>query len=710
MRENEDQRIASSIEPPAIAHAMNRRRFLESALLAGAVAGMSCPAAAATASPGSGQGSVGEATLPDGSLLESWEQPLAFTKSYYVDNTSVAADDSGPGTAARPFRTIGKAAEVLQPGERVVIAAGVYRECIRPARGGTGPSKMISYEAAPGAKVYVKGSDVLSEGWKKEEISSSPPGQGQPSRPDVTIWRHDLTGALFPDAYNPFALPSIMGSWSWLDAATVDLGPYLRRRALVFSDGTPLEPVEQQRELALANLQPAPDYTKPAVPQNGLPPRRRGGPIMQEIGGSPTARFWADHSGTAVYIRLPSGTPADHLIEVTTRQHVFAPMNSGTSYIRVKGITFQHAGNAYPFPQYGMISLGGGDHWILERNVIEWANGLGVAIGRDGNSTGALHPGASIIFRGNAVRYCGVEGLGGMGTTDALIEDNLFEWCGWADAERGWEASAVKFHFAKNMLFRRNVIRHIRHGNAAWWDVGNTNCRVTQNVFADVTTVAAAVHFEMTPDQNMIDNNIIWDVRNAEPGTAGQRGCAGSGIFDNASSNLIIAHNLIGRCDNAAIFAIVRPDRGRPVANGNVIANNIIAECRVGIVFLDRDNKADGNVYSDMPASFQGFFTGSPADAAGSQAWTRIEYSTLPAWRPAHGWDTHSALLNIAMKFDPDSLKLSMLPDMRLPVVSPVNQVRSDFFGKSIPAKATPGPFATLRQNGPLHVDPRRTS
>ena len=34
------------------------------------------------------------------------------------------ADDNGPGTKARPFRTINKAAQLLQPGERVVIAVG----------------------------------------------------------------------------------------------------------------------------------------------------------------------------------------------------------------------------------------------------------------------------------------------------------------------------------------------------------------------------------------------------------------------------------------------------------------------------------------------------------------------------------------------------------------------------------------------------------
>ena len=50
---------------------------------------------------------------------------------------------------------------------------------------------------------------------------------------------------------------------------------------------------------------------------------------MQEVGGSPGARYWVEASGQAIQIRLPSGTPADHEIEVTTRQAAFVPAQSG---------------------------------------------------------------------------------------------------------------------------------------------------------------------------------------------------------------------------------------------------------------------------------------------------------------------------------------------------------------------------------------------
>ena len=81
------------------------------------------------------------------------------------------------------------------------------------------------------------------------------------------------------------------------------------------------------------------------------------------------------------------------------------------------------------------------------------------------------------VIRGNTIRYCGVEGIGGMGMQNTLVEDNLVEWVGWADAERAWESAGIKFHNARNLLFRHNVVRHVRHANALWLDSGNVNCR-----------------------------------------------------------------------------------------------------------------------------------------------------------------------------------------------------------------------------------------
>jgi hypothetical protein len=687
---------------------MDRRRFLECAAGVGAMVGLSGSVlaqaqkeAATGAARPDHKAAATDSRLPDGSNFVSWEQPLKFTKTYYVDNNSSKADDNGPGTSERPFRTISKAAQILQPGERVVIASGTYRECVRPVRSGTGPTQMISYEAAPGAKVFVKGSEVLKDGWQAESIPVgfrfSGGTAGQAPAP-VPAWQHDLPGTMFPDAYNPFSLASAPGDRSWLDTKSVDMGPYFRRRGLVFVDGKPLEPMEQLRELASARL-PGPPPPGTPVPLTGLPARARGGPIMQEIGGSADARFWVENAGNSIHIRMLRGTPAEHMVEVTTREQAFVPMKKGLAYIRVKGITFQHAGNGYPVPQRGIVSTAGGNHWIIEGNTIEWANGTGLDIG-NGDWNGGPTPQAGIaqIVRGNTIRYCGVEGMAGMGTEDTLVEDNLIEWCGWADAERAWEAAAVKFHRAHNMLFRRNVIRHIRHANAVWFDSGDVNCRITSNVFADVVTVSAAVHMEMNVGLNQIDNNVIWNVRNSEPGTPGQRGCAGSGVFINANDHLNIAQNLIGRCENSGVFAITRPDRaGSGTATENKIYNNIFASCgKSAIVFLNQNNEADGNIYVSMPNQFQGFFTGDSK-----------EWLDLAAWREAHGWDKNGALGEMQVEFDADRLELTMSSNQPLPKVSVFNKIDGDMFGNVGGETRAPGPIADPGAKRLWQVDPR---
>ena len=684
---------------------MDRRSFLQFAAGVGVTVGLSrsvfgraqTDAAAGTAQSDHTAAST-DSRLPDGTEFVSWEQPLKFSKTYYVDNNSASADDNGPGTRLRPFRTISKAAQVLQPGERVVINSGTYRECVRPVRGGTGPAQMISYEAAPGARVFIKGSEILKDGWQRESVSMRRFGPAGQSASEITAWQHSFNGTMFPDAYNPFALDSAPGDRAWLDTKAVDMGPYFRRRGLVFVDGKPLEPMEQLRELASAQL-PGPPPPGAPVPLTGLPLRTRGGPIMQEIGGSPDGRFWVENTGEVLHIRLPEGTPAEHVIEVTAREQVFAPLQRGLAYIRIKGLTFQHAGNGYPVPQRGLVSTAGGNHWIIEGNTIEWANGVGLDIANgDWNAASTPQAGTSQIVRGNTIRYCGVEGIGGMRTQDTLIENNLIEQCGWADAERAWEAAAAKFHGAHNLLFRRNVIRHVRHANGVWLDSGNANCRITSNVFADVLTVSAAIHMEMNLQLNQIDNNVIWNVRNAEPGTPGQRGCAGSGVFINASDHLIIAQNLIGHCDNSGVFAITRPDRaGSGTATENNISNNIFASCgKSAIVFLNQNNQADGNLFVSMPNGFLGFFTSDSKQSL-----------DLAAWRQAHGWDRNSVVADMGIDFDPDGLLLTISNSQPFPQVSVVNHIANDMLGKVTGETRAPGPIADPGAKRIWHLDPR---
>ena len=83
--------------------------------------------------------------------------------TYHV---STAGLDINPGTQSKPFKTISAAAKVAQAGDMITVHEGVYRERVNPPRGGTSDDKRITYQAAKGEKVVIKGSEVVT-GWKK---------------------------------------------------------------------------------------------------------------------------------------------------------------------------------------------------------------------------------------------------------------------------------------------------------------------------------------------------------------------------------------------------------------------------------------------------------------------------------------------------------------------------------------------------------------
>jgi hypothetical protein len=71
-----------------------------------------------------------------------------------------AGNDTGPGTAAQPWRTIQKAADTAVAGDTVHIRAGIYPERVLPRHSGTA-NKYIVFMAEPGETVILDGSAVI---------------------------------------------------------------------------------------------------------------------------------------------------------------------------------------------------------------------------------------------------------------------------------------------------------------------------------------------------------------------------------------------------------------------------------------------------------------------------------------------------------------------------------------------------------------------
>lgn len=634
-----------------------------------------------------GLGWASGSKLPDGTDFPSWEKELHFTKTYYVDGQAKNADDSGPGTKERPFKTINHAAQALQPGERVVIAAGVYREFIQPARGGTGPDAMISYEAAPGATVVVKGSAVVKD-WKPSEGWNF--GVDPETKKPVRAWELKLDPKLFPNSCNPFEVDNVIGNKTWLRYAEDNMATYFRRRGLVFVDGHPLEPVETASDLG--------NTTRPL---NYFNKKLLWAPLFKEF--QPEAgKVWIEPNGMTLHIRLANDDdPAKHIIEITTQEQVFSPAQRYQQYIRVKGITFEHAGNGFPVPQRGMVSTNRGNHFIFEDDTFEWANSVGLDIGNeDWAASRPPQPVGFDVIRGNTFRYCGIEGLGGTGgPQDTLVEKNLFEWIGWQDAAMMSESGGTKMHVAHNLLFRNNVVRHIRHGNGIWLDIGNKNVRITGNVFADIPgdVNPHAVHIEGSDDLNQIDNNVFSNLT--------------GGILIRDTNNVIIAYNLFIDCKEVCVDTVSGINGPRPImghtndVHNLMVHDNVFAKIgRSAIEFNNGKNDADGNVYGVTAGPFG--FGGGP--------YLRVKYpepaewDNLKSWREQRQWDEHGATAEIDAELDADKLELTFSAKGDVKAMPAFKGIDTDMFGKSVSGDRGPGPFADLMtQTGVRNVNPR---
>ncbi|MCR5566426.1 MAG: right-handed parallel beta-helix repeat-containing protein [Clostridiales bacterium] len=578
------------------------------------------------------------ALLPDGRLFGFWEKETVWTRELHVSASDPAASDDNDGSAAHPFRTIGRAAKEAEPGTRVLIHAGLYRECVRPARGGTDPEHMISYEAFGDGDAVISASEEVkdfrpSEGWMIFR------GFGAEPEGDPRIWEYSLDPDLFR-GYNPFCAVNILHDRLFIEYDKTDMTTYLNRRGCVFCDGKPLKQV--------------PLY-------NGL--------------GREDNTYWVEANGQKVHFRLADDEdPKDHRIEVTVREQCFAPDIPFLNYIRVKGLVCEHAATGAPVPQRGAISAFRGHHWIIEDCTVYWTNAVAIDVGnecwhhthREGEIIGHS------VIRGCTVQDAGVCGIAGLYAEKMLIEDNVIEGTGWQKMELSWEAGAIKLHNSVDALIRNNVFRDTLRADHLWLDCGNVNNRITGNPFINGIEQREAIFIECTRDGiNLIDNNVIWNVEGrfdpakvpAEPGSSGWYKLRehdvvnGYGIYGEGTDRLRIVHNLIGCCRHSGYYLKPVPFRMHGMERGGTsrdarIINNIFYDCgEAAIVFPTRDNTAEGNLYVRMHGGYLRVMYPEPEVCL-----------NLPAWQEFCGFDKEGQNAWFDISVDEETGEFSFAP------------------------------------------------
>ncbi len=641
----------------------------------------------------------GNALLPNGTPFAFWETDAMYGRELHV---RAGTAPGGDGTPERPFAAINDAAALATPGTRVVIHAGVYRECVRPARGGTDPAHLISYEAAGDGPAIITANEIADAFTRSRDYKIEPDTDGA----EAVIWRHRLNGELF-HGYNPFGVVNCIHEKEWLRYARVDtqssLTPYFLRRGRVFVDGEPLRQVQLYR-------------------------------LMRNAPGT----YWVEEDGLTVHFRLPDdGDPAQHTVEVSCREQNFAPSTPFLGYIRVKGLTLLGAANGAPVPQMGALSCNRGHHWIVEGCTVGHANALGMDIGNVAWSLKRVQPVGYAVVRGNTFHDCGVCGLAGLYVTDTLVEDNLFTRTGWQRMEYGWEASALKFHDCENCLFRRNIFRDSENCDGLWLDCANYNDRITQNLFLDICSPHGMIFIEcnrggLTPREVWIDNNVLWNSVAYQPPEPGKETIThdsthwnepfelatpiGDGIAGYGSDDLRIEHNFIGCMDGFGYSQNVIRGRMHDGRGGTsrhtVVRNNVFYRCKVGAIRLpNHDHEMDGNCYSNVPQGFLWLTYPAPSEQLDLAAWQRFE-----------GFDLHGGYAAFDAAVDRERLTLTITRGSKrvpwddregdgyasMPRVE--TDIPMDFFGRPTGALRRPGPFELSEDTATLRIDPRLDS
>lgn len=628
------------------------------------------------------------ALLPDGQMFDFWEVPQKYDREIHVDTNNPYASDDNPGTMSMPLKTINAAARIAVPGTRVLIHGGTYRETVQPAMGGTSPEKMISYEAFEGEKVIIKASVEVknfkpSTDWRLTRGF----GDNRINTEGIRAWEIELDPEDFK-GYNPFCAVNILHDRLYIEYDKTDMTPYLNRRGMVFVDGKPMKQV----------------------------------PLYYMLSENENA-YWVEANGQKVHIRLYNDDdPRNHTIEVTNREQCFAPRVPFLSYIKVKGLTLAHAATGAPVPQRGALSCYRGHHWIIEDCMIDWSNATGIDCGNEcwhhpvmeGQIIGHT------IIRRNIIKNAGVCGIAGMFAENMLIEDNLIVGTGWQRMELSWEAGGIKVHHCVNSLIRRNIIKECYGCDALWMDVGNENNRITSNLFLDGIESREHIFIECTRDkENLIDNNIIWNVEGrydrskmpAEPGSSGWYKTTeteftnGYGIYLEGTDRLRIVNNLIGKCNKAGFFAKVVAFRLAPQRGGtsreNKFYNNLFYKCgEAAIILPNEHNEAEGNVYSKMPGGYLRVMYPEPEMCL-----------DLAAWQEFCGFDRTGCNCDIDIDIDSDELMMEISLKSPLPEVASDKKAGTDYFGNAAGETRTAGPFTALKEGTVrLNIDPRKKS
>ncbi len=408
--------------------------------------------------------------------------------NYHV---SKQGNDQANGTADHPFKTISRPAALAMPGDTVTVHAGVYREWVDPANGGTEEQRII-YKSAGDGEVVITGAERISE-WKAEEND---------------VWSTEVPNSLF-SVRNPYEV-ELSGDWLFDGDLNAHLGD-------VYLDGKSLYECNSLDDVHKPEIWPEAKYSDDSLLK-----------WYAEVGPH-TTKIWANFGGK---------DPRQENVEINVRPHCFWPSKPGLNYITVCGFTLRQASPQWAAPtefQEGLIGPHWSKGWIIENNTISESKNVGISLGTetgtghtDKQSKGgtqreqevilrALRSGwhkdsiGSHIVRGNVIHDCEQAGIvGHMGAAFSEIDQNTIYNIHHKRLRHGAEVGGIKLHAALDTQITENRIYSSYRG--LWLDWQAQGTRISRNVFFD--NLSEDLFVEVCHGPYLVDHNVFLSPMN----------------------------------------------------------------------------------------------------------------------------------------------------------------------------------------------------
>lgn len=449
---------------------------------------------------------------------------INFTISAKELHVAKTGNDSNTGTKESPFLTIQSAANIAQPGDTILVRAGIYRERVIPPRGGT-KDNPITYLAALGEEVSIRGSEQVYN-WINL-------GEG--------VWKIELADSFFK-GFNPFA-KNVEGAWFISKKSKV-------KEVVMVEHRQPAENRILYHHLGDVYLNGEAYSEKFSLTE-----------VMQA-----TKSWYCENKDgkTSIWGNFGKQNPNRNMTEINARPTAIFPKLSGLKYLVIDGFDIRHTASQWSdiySLEEGAIGMKYGYGWVVQNCRISDSRNNAISMGvsdevyfsydmtKGGDNIPPYGSFGFHVIRNNIIKRSGQCGIYGCyGAVGSVIENNEISETLYRKEWFGHNQADIKILFPIDVTIRNNKLYGPNgSGNAIWLDWGSQNARVTGNLIIDREV---GVFTEVSFGPTVIDNNIF--IR--------------SGVWDWSDGN-IYAHNLfyqsptfyLGECRVDRLCLIINP-------------------------------------------------------------------------------------------------------------------------------------------------------